>query len=116
MAAIQNKYGKTFLHIAARYGHADVVEAVKDKISPEVAALQDKYGRTFLHYAAEFGSANVVEAVKDDKITSDVAAIKTESGDKISPPQTWQPLRLRHAYIGLPSEDMSKFSRSCSRS
>ncbi|MFT3914994.1 MAG: ankyrin repeat domain-containing protein [Anaeromyxobacteraceae bacterium] len=54
--------GTTALHLAARHGHREVVQALLDA-GAEVDALETASGTTALHWAAEVGHPSVVEAL-----------------------------------------------------
>ncbi|MBC6412138.1 MAG: ankyrin repeat domain-containing protein, partial [Hyphomonadaceae bacterium] len=58
----RDKYGRTPLHEAARYGTAEAVTALV-KAGAKVNAREEKYGQTPLHRAAWKGTAGTVAAL-----------------------------------------------------
>ena len=62
---VEDKYGKTALHVAAEKGHAAVARLLVEK-GANVGA-KDKDGRTALHQAAEWGHGTAVPLLLGEK-------------------------------------------------
>uniref|UniRef100_A0A0D9XPR4 PGG domain-containing protein n=1 Tax=Leersia perrieri TaxID=77586 RepID=A0A0D9XPR4_9ORYZ len=64
---IKDSYGLSALHVAARMGHANVVQKIIKKF-PDAEELRDGHGETFLHAAAREKHSSVVSlAIKNSK-------------------------------------------------
>ena len=74
---LRSKSGLTPLHLAAKYGHLNVVQVLAEGSSTstgsetasdkECCSLKDEYGRTPLYYAAENGHLDVVRYLISEK-------------------------------------------------
>jgi ankyrin repeat protein len=60
---IQDKNGRTALHIAIQKGYKEIAKVLIDNISEKGLAILDRYGRTALHWAALKGNVEIEEFI-----------------------------------------------------
>ena len=78
--ATQDEDGRTALHLAAMYGHDNVVEMLLEAKAD--LSTQDKWGRTVLHMAAENGYDKVVKMLEANTDICDKVIMRSP-GDPI---------------------------------
>ena len=61
-----NQKGDTPLHLAAKSGNIDVVQALLDNGAIDSINMKNKHGSTPLHLAAKSGKIDVVQALLDN--------------------------------------------------
>ena len=69
--------GMTPLHLAARHGHMEVLDVLKDHL--ELTTSSSKTGFTALHVAAHFGQTNTVRELLN-KLSAAVTSVMARDG------------------------------------
>ena len=67
---VQNKYGKTAIHLANQYGHKDCIETLL-RAGADVS-IQNIYGRTALHWASIKGHKDCLEVLIKNNVDVNV--------------------------------------------
>lgn len=70
----------TALHLAAQYGHVEVVDVLKDHL--ELSTSSTKSGFTALHVAAHFGQTNTVRELLS-KLSATVTSVLAKEGTEV---------------------------------
>lgn len=72
--------GMTPLHLAAKHGHGEVLEALKDHL--DLSTSSSKSGFTALHVAAHFGQTNTVRELLS-RLSAAVTSVLAKDGTEV---------------------------------